>query len=195
VYSGTLAHASAFVLLATASGMVRALPIAEEDVVWRHADGSAMPLRVTCYVGSAPSDERLVTSVRAVVLRGNEVLVLRNADAVHALPGGRREPGESFEETLRREVLEETGYAIRRPRPLGFAHLQHLAPPPAGYAFPHPDFYWTVYAAECEARRGSVPHDDYERGAAFQPVARALERIDLPSRVYVQAALEKTRQE
>ena len=115
------------------------------------------------------------------------MLVSRNRDAVHALPGGRREPGESFEETLRREVMEETGYAIERPRPLGIAHLRHLAPKPAGYAFPHPDFLWAVYVAESDGQRVRVPGDDYELEARFVPLAEALSLVDLPSRVYLEA--------
>jgi ADP-ribose pyrophosphatase YjhB (NUDIX family) len=170
--------------------VVRPLPVATEDIVWRYADGSPLPLRVAYYVGAGPPEERLVTSVRAVVLAGGDVLVLRNPDAVHALPGGRREPDESFEETLRREIREETGYEIRDPRPLGIAHLRHLAPAPDGYAFPHPDFYWAVYAAESDGRRAAPPADDYELEAGFEPVGVALERVDLPSRIYVRAALE-----
>jgi 8-oxo-dGTP pyrophosphatase MutT (NUDIX family) len=169
--------------------VVRPLSVGEEDVIWRYADGP-LPLRIAYYVGAEPPDERLVTSVRAVVFSGDGVLVLRNPDAVHALPGGRREPGESFEETLRRELLEETGYAVEEPRPLGMAHLRHLQPPPRGYPFPHPDFYWAVYAAESDGRRVAPPYDDYELDARFEPVSAALERVDLPSRIYVQAALE-----
>jgi ADP-ribose pyrophosphatase YjhB (NUDIX family) len=169
--------------------VVRQVPVAEEEVVWRHADGSPLPLRIAYYAGAQPPDERLVTSVRAVVLRGEDVLVLRNPDGVHALPGGRREPGESFEETLRREVLEETGYELRNPRPLGFAQLRHLAAAPPGYPFPHPDFYWAVYVAESDGRRRVAPNDEYEQEAAFEPVVSALERVDLPSRIYVGAAV------
>ena len=123
-----------------------------------------------------------MTSVRAVVQRGDDVLVLRNPDGVHALPGGRREPGESFEETLRREVLEETGYAIGDPRQLGFAHLQHVGPAQPA------EFFWVVYAAESDGVRVRPVNDGYEQEAAFEPVASALERIDLASRIYVRAA-------
>jgi 8-oxo-dGTP pyrophosphatase MutT (NUDIX family) len=158
-------------------------PVAEEDVVW-----GDLPIHAAYYVTSEPPPEELVTSVRAVVLCGERVLVSRNRDAVlHALPGGRREAGESFEETLRREVLEETGYAIDRPRRLGVAHLRHLAPKPAGYRFPHPDFLWAVYVVESDGQRLGVPADDYELEARFVSLAEAPSLVDLPSRVYLEA--------
>jgi ADP-ribose pyrophosphatase YjhB (NUDIX family) len=150
-------------------------PRAEEDFVW-----GDLPIHGAYYVTAEPPSEELVTSVRAVVLCGDRVLICRNPDAVHALPGGRREPGESFEETLRREVLEETGYAIERPRRLGIAQLR-----PKG----RPDFLWAVYAAESDGRQVAVPEDDYELEARFVPATEALALVDLPSRIYVEAAL------
>ena len=168
--------------------MVRPLSLgearAEEDFVW-----GDLPIHGAYYVTAAPPPEELVTSVRAVVLCGERVLVCRNSDAVHALPGGRREPGETFEETLRREVLEETGYAIERPRLLGTAYLRHLGPKPAGYGFPHPDFLWAVYVAESDGQRVEVPDDDYELEAWFARLPDALALVDLGSRVYVEAAI------
>lgn len=148
-----------------------------------------LPIHGAYYVTAEPPPEELVTSVRAVVLAGEGVLVCRNRDAVHALPGGRREAGESFEETLRREVLEETGYAVERSRPLGIAYLRHLGPKPAGYGFPHPDFLWAVYVAESDGRRIAEPDDDYELEARFEEVTAALARVDLASRTYIRAAL------
>lgn len=159
--------------------MVRALslgePRAEEDFVW-----GDLPIHAAYYVTAEPPPEELVTSVRAVVLCGERVLVCRNPGAVHALPGGRREPDETFEETLRREVLEETGYAIERPRRLGVAHLQ-----PKG----RPDFLWAVYVAENDGRQVAVPDDEYEEDPRFVPTAEALALVDLPSRIYLDAAL------
>lgn len=159
--------------------MVRPLslgePRAEEDFVW-----GELAIHAAYYVTPEPPPEELVSSVRAVVLCGEGVLVCRNPDAVHALPGGRREPGETFEETLRREVMEETGYAIERPRPLGIGHLR-----PQG----RPDFLWAVYVAESDGRQVAVPDDEYEEEARFVPTAEALSLVDLPSRVYLDAAL------
>lgn len=51
------------------------------------------------------------------------------------------------------------------------------------------DFLWAVYVAESDGQRITVPDDDYEEEAGFVPVAEALELIDLPSRIYVEAVL------
>jgi 8-oxo-dGTP pyrophosphatase MutT (NUDIX family) len=44
-----------------------------------------------------------------------------------------------LEQTVRREVLEETGWAIDPPKLLGVKHFRHLTPKPAGYSCPYPD--------------------------------------------------------
>lgn len=47
--------------------------------------------------------------MKAVVLHGARVLLLRNHRDEWELPGGRPEPGEDLEHALRRELAEETG--------------------------------------------------------------------------------------
>lgn len=37
------------------------------------------------------------------------------------------------EDTVRREVLEETGWTMQALHPLGFLHFHHRAPRPEGY--------------------------------------------------------------
>lgn len=91
---------------------------------------------------------RYVTSVRAVVFRGDSVLVIRDgADSYHVMPGGRREGNESLDQTLRREILEETRWTIGNPIYLGFSHLR-LDPKQPDEKYPHPDFCQIFYMAE-----------------------------------------------
>lgn len=56
-------------------------------------------------------------AVGAVVLRGDEVLLVRRKNPPLAgrwtLPGGRPHVGETYEAALRRELREETGLSIR----------------------------------------------------------------------------------
>lgn len=75
------------------------IPFHETEALW--ADGT-MPLRVCYFRSDEQPSEQFVTSVRCLVFQNDSVLVLRNRKGNHILPGGRREEGETFEQTLRR---------------------------------------------------------------------------------------------
>ena len=52
--------------------------------------------------------------VRAILKHADTYVIIHNQSIdLYTLPGGGVEPGESFEEALKREVLEETGYHIQ----------------------------------------------------------------------------------
>lgn len=73
--------------------------------------GYIMDLRKV--VGTRP----LIMTAAAVVIvdSDGQILLQRRSDNdCWGLPGGSMEPGESFEETARREVLEETGLMVGR---------------------------------------------------------------------------------
>ena len=53
--------------------------------------------------------QRIVVSVKGLIVRNHKLLVLMKSSGNFDLPGGRVECGESFEESLHREVKEETG--------------------------------------------------------------------------------------
>ena len=166
--------------------------INEEQTSW--GDGT-LPLRIVSYLSDALPPIAYVTSVRGIVLRDASVLVLRNVHGTHIMPGGRCEEHESFEQTLHREVLEETGWAITRTHLLGFRHLQHLAPKPAGYAYPHPDFVWLIYLAEAGDHRPDARLlDDYEAEASFRPL-EAIQPFEFTraEQVYLDAARKRGR--
>lgn len=147
-------------------------PLATEMQVW--GEGT-LPLRITAYWGREMPPPAYVTSVRAMVFRAGEVLVLRNADGPHVLPGGRRELGENLTATLCRELGEETGWLPRALQPLGFCRLQHLSPRPTAYPYPYPDFCWLIYRAEAGTFDAAARlADDYEQDARFYPPAAAL---------------------
>jgi 8-oxo-dGTP diphosphatase len=62
---------------------------------------------------------RPVVGVGALLLRGDKVLLGKRRgthEEFYAVPGGHTEWGESFENTLRREVEEETGLEIQDSR-------------------------------------------------------------------------------
>jgi 8-oxo-dGTP pyrophosphatase MutT (NUDIX family) len=122
-------------------------PIAVQQVVWP----GGVALEIGCYAGDAQLPDELVSSIRCLVTNGDRVLVCADAGSeAHVLPGGRREPGESWAETAIREVHEETGWTVEPTsvRVLGFLHIRHLETVPEGHSFPHPDFLQIVLHAE-----------------------------------------------
>jgi 8-oxo-dGTP pyrophosphatase MutT (NUDIX family) len=131
-------------LAALLSGLT---PAAQEVTAW-----GPLPLRITAYLADRRLPEDLITSVRCLVAVDRRIVVTRSADDVNIWPGGRREPGESLAQTVIREVHEETGCRLdpRSLRVLGFLHLEHLAPPPPDYPYPHPDFLQLVFAGRAD---------------------------------------------
>jgi ADP-ribose pyrophosphatase YjhB (NUDIX family) len=159
---------------------------AEEAARW-----DAFRLHVTTYLSRDLPPADLITSARAVVLRADGVLVVRDPVGAHILPGGRRKAGETLEQAVRREVLEETGWTIDPPRLLGVKHFRHRSPKPAGYPYPYPDFVQVVYAAQAHRFDPNGREiGGYELGAEFQPTAE-VQRLPLPpsERVFLAAAL------
>jgi 8-oxo-dGTP pyrophosphatase MutT (NUDIX family) len=142
-----------------------------EEAVW--LDG-AIRLRIDCYLTREQPPSQYVVSARCLVLKGSEVLALRNAGGWHVLPGGRRERGEEPEDTVRREVVEESGWHVDDLAPLGFMHLHHLTPKPPDYEFLYPDFLWSVHVAQAgEHDPHATASGDYEEEALFMPIDSA----------------------
>lgn len=52
-------------------------------------------------------------AIRAVIFKDGKILMVRTNKGDYKFPGGGAEKGESHEETLFREVVEETGYVLK----------------------------------------------------------------------------------
>ena len=158
-----------------------------EEVHW-----GTMPVGVTTYISDVLPPLELVTSVRAVVLHGTAAVVIHDGVDHHVLPGGRREPGESVEATLAREVSEETGYTLKDSKVLGFMHFQHLGPKPTGYSYPYPDFFQVVFAARAgQYRPEDMVEDEYVKRSELMSAEDVL-MLGLPpgEHAYLRAALK-----
>lgn len=51
-------------------------------------------------------------AVRAIILKGNKILLIKSNTGDYKFPGGGVEVGESYIDALNREVIEESGYIV-----------------------------------------------------------------------------------
>ena len=154
-------------LTAFLSGLI---PRATEQWHWPGID---QRFDVVGYLTTLEPPIDLVVSVRAIALRGDEVFVFESEGETHALPGGRREPGELPDAALIREIREETGCAITGiPLRLGVLHLHSLRPPryDPKYRYPHPDTIQWVFVATVtgDAKPSDDPFVDHGRFVSFE---------------------------
>lgn len=111
------------------------------------------PLRVRLCLGSSLPPVAWRSSILAIVALADETVLFLQPTApsgaiAHVLVGGRPEHGEAPEETLRREVAEETGWLVDPVAVVGFRHFHHLGSAHPQLADrPYPDFLQAVYAA------------------------------------------------
>jgi len=119
---------------------------------------------------------RQLVGTRPLILVGAEVLVFdgqgrllvqkRSDTGDWAIPGGMMEPGETFEETARREVLEETGLEIGELELLGI-----YSGPKFYYQYPHGDEVYNVSAAYITRTfRGELTADFESTSLGFYPL-------------------------
>jgi 8-oxo-dGTP diphosphatase len=59
------------------------------------------------------TDFQIAVTARALITRGDELLLVSNEGKIWYTPGGRLNPGESLQDCLRREVYEETGLHVK----------------------------------------------------------------------------------
>jgi len=110
----------------------------------RWADGKIV-LEVSSYIGTEVPPRDLVTSVRGVIVEAGHVVVLKNRDGRHYLPGGRLKSGEAYLEALTREIDEECGLELTGAEYIGFIHFRHRTLKPERYPYPYPDMYHLIY--------------------------------------------------
>lgn len=98
--------------------------------------------------------ERPVVGVGAIVLDGGRVLLVERGNPPSAgwwsLPGGVLELGETLEEAVRREVLEETGLIVE---PAGVVEVfERIVRDPEG----RPEYHYVLIDYLCRASGGTL---------------------------------------
>jgi ADP-ribose pyrophosphatase YjhB (NUDIX family) len=126
----------------------------EYDEIWLLQPD--VPLRARLCLATELPPIGVRSSVLGIVTRaGNQVLFIHpeqpSGDIAHLIIGGRPEPGETPEQTLIREIGEESGWRVTALGVIGFRHLRHLGPLTREMADrPYPDFLQPIYAATAE---------------------------------------------
>lgn len=136
-------------------------------------------LRVASYLTERLPPPRYLTSARAVMVRENQVMTVHGPDDIYILSGGRIEPGETPEDAVRREVLEEMGWSLLGVFFLEIVHYHHLTPRPADHPYPYPDFLQMIYADRPDQYLPqSMELDEFGLDSAFRSLEE-LRTLDL----------------
>lgn len=112
-----------------------------------HEEWDGVPLKFRTCLSTELPPRPFVGSVRAIVLRGDQVLVVHSPVPILSV-GGRCNPEESIQQTLLREVGEETGWRILPVGVIGYIHAQHLDEQRPAWGRPAPDFIDPLFAVE-----------------------------------------------
>lgn len=148
----------------------------EEIIEW-----GPLKFSVRCFVCSVRPPAQYVTSVKGIVMHKGLILVVRDPESIHILPGGQCEPNESWEETFRREIAEESGWGVGNLSMLGVRHFHHLSPKPENYKYPYPDFCQVIFKAEAiDYDFSLLDPKRYELEAIFQSPAELQNLILTP---------------
>ena len=113
-------------------------------------------MRVRLSLGSVWPPAQICSSVLAIVLGSRRsVLYLWPGSPTpsigHLLIGGRPKGNETPEQTVVREVAEETGWRVSPVRMIGFRHFHQLEPRSERSDRPYPDFVQPILAARAIA--------------------------------------------
>jgi len=125
-----------------------------------------------------PPDD-MIANVNIVPRVGDDWLMIRFESGVWWVPGGTREPGESLDETMRRELLEEAGAELLDMRYIGAWRCRSTQPAPHRPHVPHPIFFRAVALGEVRVvgEPAVPPGGELISEVAVVPLEEAVERF------------------
>lgn len=123
------------------------------------------------------AEDTMVATVLAYVFDGEGRLALTlHPKRGWGLPVGHREGGESVQEAVVREVMEETRIEIVDTTPIGHIRMEMMGEMPAGYAYPYPTRIGQVFAARVGQVLPFTPIEDaHERAFVTMSDLAAME--------------------
>lgn len=107
-------------------------------------------------------------AIRAIILKYDKILMVKSNTGDYKFPGGGVENGESPEETLRREVTEETGYILDEVKDEMGIIIERNRRKKKGYSL----FEMTSHYYFCDVTNKKVEQnlDKYEEELGFLPI-------------------------
>ncbi len=142
--------------------------------------------KISSYLTTREPPSELVTCAHGVVIHTNLVIIMRRVDGSHYLPGGPIREGESYRETLDREVYDKCALSIVQADYLGFVHFTHGGQE-GGPSDAHPDMFHVVYYI---AASGSPFLGDVERFQEEPRMARPAQAAAMAGAAYALPFIE-----
>jgi 8-oxo-dGTP pyrophosphatase MutT (NUDIX family) len=163
-------------------------PIFDAEVRWPSAR-----VRDRVYVDDFDYPAELLSSARAVVFKGSRVVVVREVHGEnHVEPGGGIEPGETIEQTVRREIAEECGWTVGALKPLGFHYVEPLTPKPPMTSRRWGPMVHLIFVTEgLSFSRAARDMTQIEIGSRLTPIGRALRELRDDEGALLRAAVER----
>ena len=124
----------------------------------------------------APPEE-LISNVNLIPTAGDQWLVIRDKNDHWDIPGGTLEPGETYLQTIQREMREEAGAQLHTFQLFGAFHYHSSAEEPYRPHLPHPEFYRVVGVGKVEVIGVPNDPDAHVIGIELITVAQAVERF------------------
>jgi 8-oxo-dGTP diphosphatase len=111
----------------------------------------------------------LITAAFGLIFDDDCFLMTRLKKRGWDIPGGHLEPGESPQETVRREIYEETAVHVGKLQLLGYDKFDIHAPVPVGYRYPYPISYQVFFWGRASSLEPFVATDEALERKLFTP--------------------------